>query len=158
VDKKQVSKTREVLSGSSATADRTGDLKRLVAPFVQRRSLLLSLCFVAFVLRLFHLDYQSLWYDEGFSWWLSSQSLDEIIARTAADIHPPLYYLVLHFWMIAVGASEFALRYLSLGAGVLLAPAFFILARRLLNEPVAWLAVAGGVEPALDEPPTGRTS
>ncbi len=111
-----------------------------IRSLLNRRSLLLSLCFLAFALRLFHLDYQSLWYDEGFSWWLSSHPLDQIIARTAADIHPPLYYLVLHFWMSAAGASEFALRYLSLMAGVLLVPAFFILARRLLNEPVAWVA------------------
>src|SRR5438045_64203 len=63
---------------------------------VSRRWLLLVLCFVAFALRLFDLDYQSLWYDEGFSWWLSAQPLDQIIARTASDIHPPFYYVALH--------------------------------------------------------------
>src|SRR5438046_6521766 len=105
-----------------------------------RRWLLLVLYFVAFALRLFHLDYQSLWYDEGFSWWLSAQPLDQIIARTASDIHPPLYYVALHVWMLLTGSSEFALRYLSVVPGVLLVPAVFLLARHLLHATVAWVA------------------
>src|SRR5437667_6356832 len=104
------------------------------------RWLLLGLCFVAFALRFFHLDYQSLWYDEGFSWWLSARSLEQIVARTASDIHPPLYYVALHVWMLLTGSSEFALRYLSVVPGVLLVPAFFLLARHLLNDSVAWVA------------------
>ena len=73
------------------------------------------ICLVAFALRIFHLEYQSLWYDEAFSVYLAHFDLTEITARTAADIQPPLYYYLLHFWIALAGDSEFALRFLSLG-------------------------------------------
>jgi len=97
------------------------------------------LCLFAFVLRVFQLGAQSLWYDEGFSAWLSAQPLDQITVRTAADIHPPLYYYLLHFWMSWSGQSEFSLRFLSLIPGVLLVPAIFLLARRLISEATGWI-------------------
>jgi mannosyltransferase len=86
-----------------------------------------------FVLRVHHLASQSLWYDEAFSVYLASMGLGEIIARTAADIHPPLYYILLHFWMPVAGSGEFALRFFSLAFGVLTIPLFFHLSRRLLR-------------------------
>ena len=93
----------------------------------------LAIVAVAFALRVHHLASQSLWYDEAFSVYLASMGPGEIIARTAADIHPPLYYFLLHGWMLAVGSSEFALRFLSLIFGVLTVPLFFNLSRRLLR-------------------------
>src|SRR5205085_11298521 len=96
--------------------------RQVLALLYRRDRLLLLLCFAAYILRLFHLDAQSLWYDEGFSAWLSAMPLDQITARTAVDIHPPLYYYLLHFWIGLMGQSEFALRFLSLAPGVLLVP------------------------------------
>jgi mannosyltransferase len=93
----------------------------------------LAIVAVAFALRVHHLASQSLWYDEAFSVYLASMAPSELIARTAADIHPPLYYFLLHGWMLAVGSSEFALRFLSLMFGVLTVPLFFLLSRRLLR-------------------------
>ncbi|MGH2544079.1 MAG: glycosyltransferase family 39 protein, partial [Ardenticatenaceae bacterium] len=46
----------------------------------------------AFALRLQQLGAQSLWYDETISAHLAAQSLGALIAHTARDIHPPLYY------------------------------------------------------------------
>ena len=113
---------------------------RLFSAWLRRDRLLLILCLLAFALRVFQLGAQSLWYDEGFSAWLSAQSLDQITLKTAADIHPPLYYYLLHFWMLAGGQSEFALRFLSLVPGVLLVPVVFLLARKLVDETTGWIA------------------
>ena len=113
---------------------------QLLSPWLRRDRLLLMLCLFAFALRVFQLGAQSLWYDEGFSAWLSAQPLDQITVRTAADIHPPLYYYLLHFWMPLSGQSEFSLRFLSLIPGVLLVPAIFLLARRLISEATGWIA------------------
>ncbi len=118
----------------------SSNLTQFVTSLIQRRTLLLLLCFIAFVLRLFHLETQSFWYDEGFSAWLSAQSFEQIVARTGADIHPPLYYFLLHVWIALCGQTEFALRYFSLLPGVLLVPAFFVLTRRLFDETTAWIA------------------
>lgn len=56
---------------------------------------------------------QNLWRDEAFSFLMAEQSLIDIIRTTAADFNPPLYYILLHFWMMVFGSSEVALRSLS---------------------------------------------
>lgn len=57
---------------------------------------------------------QSFWRDEAFSYLLAKKSIFEIIILTAKDFNPPLYYLILHFWIKIFGSSEIALRSLSL--------------------------------------------
>jgi mannosyltransferase len=57
---------------------------------------------------------QSLWRDEAFSVWIAQGSVAEVIKRTSGDFNPPLYYLLLHFWMQVFGKSEIALRGLSI--------------------------------------------
>jgi mannosyltransferase len=100
------------------------------------------LVFLAFALYTFRLDYQSLWYDEGFSIYLAGMSLGEITARTASDIHPPFYYYLLHFWVKLFGDSEFSLRYLSSMFGVLTIPLMWATGRRLLGGAAGVLAAA----------------
>lgn len=57
---------------------------------------------------------QPFWRDEAFSYFMAKKSLLEIILTTAKDFSPPLYYLVLHYWIKVFGTSEIALRSLSL--------------------------------------------
>jgi len=47
---------------------------------------LILILLLAFALRLFHLGEQSLWYDEGVSWYLTQFNLPDLIRWTAADI------------------------------------------------------------------------
>lgn len=101
---------------------------------------LFSIVLAAFALRIFRLDFQSLWYDEAFSVYLAQFSLAEITARTAADIQPPLYYYLLHFWIVFAGQSEFAVRFFSLFFGVLTIPLIYVTARRLFNASAALIA------------------
>ncbi len=56
---------------------------------------------------------QSIWRDEAFTYLLAKQNIFQIVRMTALDSNPPLYYLLLHFWMAIFGGSEFALRTLS---------------------------------------------
>jgi len=99
--------------------------------------LLLILVLAAF-LRFYRLDAQSLWADEGNSVSLSGRSLDHITAGAAHDIHPPLYYYLLHFWMRVFGNSEFAVRALSALLGTALVYLTYLLGRRLSNH---WLGL-----------------
>ncbi len=96
--------------------------------------------FVAFALRVAFLGAQSLWNDEGTSVALSSLSLEAIINGAARDIHPPLYYLLLHFWMPFVGNTEYATRFLSVIAGVLIVAVTYRVARAFFDEQVAVIA------------------
>ncbi len=90
----------------------------------------------AFGVRVYALAAQSLWNDEGTSVALATRSLEAIINGAAHDIHPPLYYFLLHFWMTLAGESEFAVRFLSVTAGLLVVAAVYRIGRVCLNERV----------------------
>lgn len=98
------------------------------------RRLLNLIILGAFALRLTHLGRQSLWYDEGVTWLLSQMSsLAELLRWTAADIQPPLYYLLIWHTDIMFGHSEWALRFPSAVFGLLAIPVLYKLARRLFS-------------------------
>jgi len=95
---------------------------------------------VAFALRVYALGAQSLWNDEGNSVALASLSLEAIANSAARDIHPPLYYFLLHFWVLLAGQTEFAVRFLSVIAGVLVVALVFRIAYSVFGEEVAIIA------------------
>ncbi len=105
----------------------------------QHLAIFLLILLVGFALRLYHLGYESLWYDETVSVLLARKSLPALTAHTAGDIHPPLYYYLLHFWIRLAGSSEFSLTFLSLAFGVLLIPLLFYLGRRLYGAKIGLL-------------------
>jgi 4-amino-4-deoxy-L-arabinose transferase-like glycosyltransferase len=105
-------------------------------------AVLLLILLLAFGLRLYRLGAQSLWYDEGFSVYLAQMDPAQIVARTAADIQPPLYYLLLHGWIRLWGGGEAAVRSLSLLFGLLSVPLIYGLAWQLFRRQAAGLAAA----------------
>jgi uncharacterized membrane protein len=103
---------------------------------------------IAFALRLVLLARQSLWYDEGVTWMLSQMKLGDLINWTAADIQPPLYYLLIWATDIIFDDSEWALRFPSVLFNILTLPLVYVLTRRLTPlssrhlAPAPLLAVA----------------
>jgi 4-amino-4-deoxy-L-arabinose transferase-like glycosyltransferase len=102
-------------------------------------ALLVLVTLLALGLRLYRLDAQSLWYDEGFSVYLGRMDLSQITERTAADIQPPLYYYLLHGWIGLLGDGEKTLRGLSLLFGVLTVPLIYAGALALFRSRLAGL-------------------
>jgi len=101
-----------------------------------RRPILLSLILLAFGLRLYHLDYQSLWRDEMDAILFARGSLGGLVPLFVTPGHNgPLYYVLLHFWIRLVGDSEFAVRFLSLVCGVLAVPVVYLLGRPPCSVP-----------------------
>ncbi|MGQ9595495.1 MAG: glycosyltransferase family 39 protein [Anaerolineae bacterium] len=94
----------------------------------------------ALAVRLYRLEGQSLWADEGNSAAQALRSLPEIAQRAAADIHPPLYYWALHLWARLFGTGEAALRGLSVVAGVMAVWAVWAWARRVGGEAAGILS------------------
>lgn len=86
-----------------------------------RRSLaaVLLLLLGAYALRLYRLEAQSLWWDEGISLHLATSSAADIVRDRLNNIHPPLYFFLLKGWLALVGVSPFTGRYLSVLAGLL---------------------------------------
>ena len=54
----------------------------------------LLLASLGILLRIVPIWAQPLWYDENFSVLLARLNLDRLIAATAGDVHPPLWYLI----------------------------------------------------------------
>jgi hypothetical protein len=50
------------------------------------------------LLRALRLDWQPLWWDEGYSVYFATEPVPRMLWLTARDIHPPLYYVLLHGW------------------------------------------------------------
>jgi dolichyl-phosphate beta-glucosyltransferase len=90
-------------------------------------SALLLLMLIAGYLRCRGLDSVALHPDEAFSWRLIQCSPPELSQRTAADVHPPLYYLMLQAWVYFWGDSLVALRGLSVLFGVFCLPVVYLL-------------------------------
>jgi len=95
---------------------------------------------LASALRVLRLDFQPLWWDEGYSVWFATHPLGQMASLTAQDIHPPLYYALLHGWIGLLGAGPVSLRLLSVLFGVLAIPAIYLAGRRMLSRRAALLA------------------
>lgn len=94
------------------------------------RLILLLLVLLAFGLRLYHLDYQSLWRDEMDAILFARHELGQLLPLFVKPGHNgPLYYLILHGWVRLAGDSEFSVRFLSLLCGVLGVPLVYLVGR-----------------------------
>ena len=107
---------------------------------ISRRAWLMFVLLGAFALRAYRLGVASLWYDETVSAFLAQLDPVSLTRHTAGDIHPPLYYYLLHFWGRLAGWSEFSLAFSSLFFGILLIALTYRGAREWLGAPVAMLA------------------
>lgn len=94
-------------------------------------------------LRSFQLTARSLWFDEAFSWRLIQFPLLEMIARDAADVHPPLYYIALRGWSYVFGSSLLALRSFSVFfAGASIAAMYGFVSYAFRSRAIGLLAAA----------------
>lgn len=104
---------------------------------------------LAFALRVFLVDVQSLRGDEALSVIYAQKPLAEIIEITRfVSGHPPLFYSTLHFWQGLTGTSEFAVRLYSVWWGVLSIPLVFALGSALFGRKAAtWAAFLVAINP-----------
>jgi uncharacterized membrane protein len=99
---------------------------------------LLGAVTTALILRCLFLTKESLWLDEIASWQFASRDL--YWAFHAEATNPPLYYVLLHFWIQLFGTSEAALRSLSIFPGLGSVVLVYLIGRRLFSSPIALMA------------------
>jgi 4-amino-4-deoxy-L-arabinose transferase-like glycosyltransferase len=101
----------------------------------------LILAWLAFSLRVFGLDFQSLWRDEVDALRFATRALPQLLEtfRTPGE-NGPLYFLALRFWLAAGGRSEFSLRFPSVWVGTVAVLVIFVLVRRLAGRRPALIA------------------
>jgi mannosyltransferase len=105
-------------------------------------ALLLLILTVGALLRVYALGAESFYFDEAYSVWAARHSVSWLFALSTQRIFPPLYYLLLHFWLL-LGESEFAVRLLSVVLGLVSIVVIYALAKQLFDTRVgllgAWL-------------------
>ncbi|MCP3751293.1 glycosyltransferase family 39 protein [Pseudomonas sp. SBB6] len=100
----------------------------------------LAIVLLSSAVRLYQVTEPVLWYDEAFSVALSALSPSQILFHTARDVHPPLYYLLLHYWMQWLGNDVLAVRGLSVLTGVLTVALGVRLTRSLASSRAALIS------------------
>ena len=83
---------------------------------------LLPILALAIAVRLYGITYSSIWFDEAYSVLISTTAASSIWFHSAQDVHPPLYYFLLHLWIMFFGDSVFSVRAMSALTGVLTVP------------------------------------
>jgi 4-amino-4-deoxy-L-arabinose transferase-like glycosyltransferase len=101
---------------------------------------LVLLLLLALALRMYALGSQSVWIDEAYSLELAEKSLPAIVAETARDNHPPLYYLLLAAWVRLGSAGEGWARALSVLFGLVLVASFYWFCRQISNRATSMIA------------------
>jgi hypothetical protein len=109
---------------------------------------IILLLLIALAIRLAGIASRPIWYDEAFSILISAQSPGTILNSTlspdadasAAEEHPPAYYLMLWGWMQVFGNSLIAVRALSILAGVGIVLVVYLIGRHLFNQSTALAA------------------
>ena len=82
-----------------------------------------------------------LWLDEALTVNIARLPLHEIPSYLRRDGAPPLFYVLLHFWMGLFGTSDVAVRSLSGVFGVVTVPLAWVAGKRLGGAKVAWAAM-----------------
>ena len=101
----------------------------------------LTIFALALAFRLYGLGSESLWWDEVYAIsTMAHPGPQEIIRLSSTDNNPPLFYLILHYWMLLAGDSAFAVRLPSAIAGALAVPVMYGIGRLLFDRSAGLLA------------------
>lgn len=139
---------------SSSLKEKAGGISHLLyASSHHWPAALLILTLIALLIRLWGLNYHSLWFDEAVSVFWARQPLGETLRvglLLDKDKHPPLFYLVLHGWIALFGDGPVSVRLPSVLLGAALPPALAILGAELRDRSTGLLAgVLASLNPML---------
>lgn len=101
---------------------------------------LLGILVVGVALRLVSLNTRSFWLDETTSVRQASWSIPDLITRMSDNVHPPLFHIMLHYWMKAFGRSEISVRSFVVIFGIAAIPLVYWAARAIYNRKVGLIS------------------
>jgi len=89
----------------------------------------------AFLIATVELRRESLWNDEAWTAWaVHSPYVADTLGRVRADVHPPLYFLLIDGWTLAAGDSVYSLRLFSALCGMIGLAATYAVGVRLFDR------------------------
>ncbi|MCF8459418.1 MAG: glycosyltransferase family 39 protein [Flavobacteriales bacterium] len=102
--------------------------------------LIIGLFIIALIVRLLNIDSTDIAGDEPFSIFMAQFSVSEIIAYLNTGNNPPLFEILLHYYMLCFGDSDFFLRLFPTIFSALTVIPVFLIGDRFLNRRAALTA------------------
>ena len=105
--------------------------------------LVIAITLIGGALRVLLLSTKGLWWEETFSLWVANHNIVDMLLWIARiDHHPPLYYLLLHYWMALKGDTANSVHLLSalFGAGTI--PIIYLIGKRTSGVMIGLVAAA----------------
>jgi hypothetical protein len=124
-------------------------------PHAGRRWLVVALTLLSFGLHMARIDAKSIWWDESLSLYRAQHDLAYILSNrldfpgaASTDLHPPLYFLLLHGLLRLAGDSDLVLRFPSVLFATLSVPLLYCMGMRLRGVRTGvWAAMYGALSP-----------
>ena len=102
--------------------------------------LIVLIAFINAFLLINDLETNGLWVDEGWSVAATDGDLSQVIDMSAADVHPPLFFIELMLWRQLSGNTIFALRYFTVLINIIGIALIFRLGNSLFNARTGLIA------------------
>jgi uncharacterized membrane protein len=114
-----------------------------IISWLKNNKILLAIVILGAILRLYKLDYQSLWIDEIFSMKVADPKNDfgfiyDFLKNH--DPHPPLYYFSIHTFFLLFGYSTYVLKLFSAIIGILGIVSIYFLGKEFSSKKVGLIA------------------
>jgi uncharacterized membrane protein len=106
----------------------------------KKRIGILLILIIAVILRIIYLGKQDIWFDEFFSIEQAGKDILYLWSNQLIYPNPPVYYNLLHFWLILFGKSIIAARAFSASWGILLIPSLYYIGSKLCSWRVGLYA------------------
>ena len=101
--------------------------------------LIAIILFTGLLIRLLVAWQKDFWFDEAFSFFIARNSIKDILIASAAENTPPLYYILLHFWL-KIGKTAFFIRLSSLIFNLLSVWLVYRLGKIIYNHKTGFVA------------------
>lgn len=102
--------------------------------------ILFAIIALGVALRAYNISGESIWLDEGYSIRVARLGVPEIMRAAASDNHPPLHFMMLHYWIALFGESELSVRILSLIFSALCLPLLYCAGKALYDKATGAMA------------------
>lgn len=116
--------------------------KTCISKFIENNENLVvfSILLLGLFLRLSHIVDREITYDDAFSYFLASNGFLKIIQGTVADTMPPLYYFLLHFF-IMINEELWFLRTLNVVINLASIFILFLVVKELFNKRAGYVTI-----------------
>ena len=116
-----------------------------IVDLIKNNKVLILILIIASFFRFYKIDFQSVWLDEIHTLNESNPnlSISEIYKTLLiTEPHPPLYFIIAHYFFIIFGYTTIVVRILSVLFGIGGLVAIYLLAKELMNKKVGLIAIA----------------